>query len=82
MYPASFRRAWSLGLTSLVLSAQAVGAEGRAAVDSLTAVAPAVVGFGEVIVTAPRTVAPLRVETDPKSPRQPVPPSDGAGYLL
>jgi iron complex outermembrane receptor protein len=66
----------------LVFSAQAVYAEGEVVVDALPADPTAVVELGEVIVTAPRTVAPLRVETDPKSPRQPVPPSDGAGYLL
>lgn len=37
--------------------------------------------IGDVIVTAPATKEPLTVETDPKSPRQPVPPADGAGYL-
>ncbi|HYH37134.1 MAG TPA: TonB-dependent copper receptor [Azospirillum sp.] len=34
-----------------------------------------------VVVTAPRTEAPLEVETTPKNPRMPVPPNDGAGYL-
>ncbi|ACI98588.1 TonB-dependent copper receptor [Rhodospirillum centenum] len=34
-----------------------------------------------VVVTAPGTSSPLRVETDPKQPRLPVPPNDGAGYL-
>lgn len=35
----------------------------------------------EVIVTAPRTEAPLTVTTDPQAPRQPVPAADGGGYL-
>lgn len=35
----------------------------------------------EVVVTAPKTVEPLTVVTDPKSPRQPVPAHDGADYL-
>lgn len=35
----------------------------------------------EVVVTAPAVSAPLTVETDPKSPRQPVPAADGGGYL-
>ncbi|WP_240002460.1 TonB-dependent copper receptor [Oleisolibacter albus] len=34
-----------------------------------------------LVVTAPDTVSPLQVETDPKQPRQPVPANDGAGYL-
>lgn len=35
----------------------------------------------EVVVTAPMTLAPLTVVTDPKAPRQPVPAHDGADYL-
>ena len=35
----------------------------------------------DIVVTAPQTVAPLTVVTDPKAPQQPVPPADGAGYL-
>lgn len=34
-----------------------------------------------IIVTADAMMSPLVVETDPKNPRQPVPPNDGAGYL-
>lgn len=34
-----------------------------------------------VVVTAPRMSSPLLIETDPKRPRQPLPPSDGAGFL-
>lgn len=34
-----------------------------------------------VIVTAPTTIAPLTVETDPKAPRQPIPAHDGADFL-
>lgn len=34
-----------------------------------------------IVVTAPQTVAPLTVVTDPKAPQQPMPPADGAGYL-
>lgn len=37
--------------------------------------------LGEVVVTAPKTAAPLTVVTDPKAPRQPVPAHDGADYL-
>jgi iron complex outermembrane receptor protein len=35
----------------------------------------------EVVVTAPRSEAPLTVKTNPKAPRQPVPAHDGADYL-
>ncbi|EIW19341.1 MULTISPECIES: TonB-dependent copper receptor [Pelosinus] len=35
----------------------------------------------EIVVTAPAVSEPLIVETDPKSPRQPVPAADGGGYL-
>lgn len=35
----------------------------------------------EIVVTAPAVSEPLTVETDPKSPRQPVPAADGGGYL-
>jgi iron complex outermembrane receptor protein len=35
----------------------------------------------EVVVTAPAVKDALTVETDPKSPRQPVPAADGGGYL-
>lgn len=35
----------------------------------------------EVVVTAPAVSDPLTVETDPRSPRQPVPAADGGGYL-
>lgn len=35
----------------------------------------------EIVVTAPAVRDPLTVETDPKSPRQPVPAADGGGYL-
>ena len=35
----------------------------------------------EIVVTAPAVSEPLVVETDPKSPRQPVPAADGGGYL-
>lgn len=37
--------------------------------------------FGEVIITAPKMNEPMVIETDPRNPRQPVPPTDGAGYL-
>ncbi|MBI5789139.1 MAG: TonB-dependent copper receptor [Candidatus Schekmanbacteria bacterium] len=37
--------------------------------------------LGEIVVTAPATTKPLAVETDPKTPRQPIPPADGGGYL-
>ncbi len=35
----------------------------------------------EVVVTAPQSVEPLTVKTNPKKPRQPVPAHDGADYL-
>ncbi len=35
----------------------------------------------EVVVTAPRSMEPLVVKTNPKKPRQPVPAHDGADYL-
>lgn len=35
----------------------------------------------DVVVTAVRTAEPLKLETDPKAPRQPVPAHDGADYL-
>lgn len=35
----------------------------------------------EMVVTAPRMEEPLRVVTDPKQPRQPMPAHDGADYL-
>lgn len=37
--------------------------------------------LNEVVVTAPKMEQPLLVETDPHNPRQPIPPTDGAGYL-
>ncbi len=35
----------------------------------------------DVVVTAVRTAQPLKLETNPKAPRQPVPAHDGADYL-
>ncbi len=35
----------------------------------------------EVVVTAPQSMEPLVVKTNPKKPRQPVPAHDGADYL-
>jgi iron complex outermembrane recepter protein len=35
----------------------------------------------EVVITAPRMLSPLTVETDPHRPRQPLPAHDGADYL-
>ena len=35
----------------------------------------------QVEVTAPASVRPLAVETDPRTPRQPIPAHDGADYL-
>ncbi|MFZ2161595.1 MAG: TonB-dependent copper receptor [Sideroxyarcus sp.] len=35
----------------------------------------------EVVVTAPKSIEPLTVKTNPKKPRQPVPAHDGADYL-
>lgn len=39
------------------------------------------VTLDEVVVTAPKMQEPLKVETNPKAPRQPVPAHDGADYL-
>lgn len=66
-----FRRSF-LTLAALFLFSSSVMAEDG---DEKVTILP------EVVVTAPATVEPLRVETDPKSPRQPVPAADGAGYL-
>ncbi|MBV6342634.1 TonB-dependent receptor plug domain-containing protein, partial [Candidatus Magnetobacterium casensis] len=38
-------------------------------------------GLEEVVVTAPVSVEPLIVTTNPKAPHQPVPAHDGAEYL-
>lgn len=38
-------------------------------------------GADAVIVTTPRMQAPLRLTTDPKAPRQPLPAHDGADFL-
>jgi iron complex outermembrane receptor protein len=43
--------------------------------------APSSIQFEEIVVTAPRMIAPLLVVTDPKQPRQPLPAHDGADYL-
>jgi iron complex outermembrane receptor protein len=53
---------------------------GAFAADS-TAVAAERDALDEVVVTAPRSREPLKVVTDPKAPRQPVPAHDGADYL-
>ena len=37
--------------------------------------------LSQIIVTAPHMAAPLKVVTNPKAPRQPVPAHDGADYL-
>lgn len=42
---------------------------------------PATFTLDEIVVTAPAVSEPLAVETNPKSPRQPVPAADGGGYL-
>lgn len=35
----------------------------------------------EIVVTASKMQEPLKVETNPKAPRQPIPAHDGADYL-
>lgn len=70
--PAIVAAASSLSLLSALSGTPALADE---------AVAKPAATFDEVIVTAPRMSQPLVVETDPKNPRQPVPPADGAGYL-
>lgn len=57
------------------------GAGTKKAKKSDAAPPPPTTVLDEVVVTAPRMTEPLVVETDPKAPRQPVPPNDGAGYL-
>ena len=37
--------------------------------------------LGETVVTGYRTRRPLTLSTNPQRPRQPIPASDGAGYL-
>lgn len=55
---------------------------GAPALAQTTATTPAPALYLEpVVVTLPQTQSPLTVETDPKNPRVPVPPNDGAGYL-
>ena len=62
-----------------VLLATALGVPAQAAAQ--TATADPDLRLEPVVVTAPRTEAPLEVDTTPKNPRMPVPPNDGAGYL-
>jgi iron complex outermembrane receptor protein len=60
---------------------------GVAAIALIGATAPALaddaapVQLNEVIVTAPRMEEPMVIQTDPRDPRSPIPPADGAGYL-
>ncbi|MBY0430214.1 MAG: TonB-dependent receptor plug domain-containing protein, partial [Rhodospirillales bacterium] len=68
-------RAW-LCLTTVLMSTAPALAE-----DNSGQSFPSAPRLGEVIVTAPMLSEPLTVETDPRNPRQPVPPADGAGYL-
>ena len=60
----------------LAFSANAHAAEDAAATSET---APA--QMKEVVVTAPTMEEPMVIVTDPRNPRTPVPPSDGAGYL-
>lgn len=50
-------------------------------VDSRADAAEASDTLDEVVVTAPQSREPLKVQTDPRAPRQPVPAHDGADYL-
>ncbi len=51
------------------------------ALPSLAAAEDAALNLEDVVVTAPRMGQPLKVVTDPKAPRQPMPAHDGADYL-
>lgn len=71
------------------VSASAPGFKSATRGTVVTAAAPAIVDLVlglapvdvRVEVTAHNTSQPLRVETDPKQPRQPIPAHDGADYL-
>ena len=84
----------SIALGTVSLSAHAYAAEtmqadtGGTTMDMPAAASPAAAEdepyeftLGEVIVTGYRTRTPLTLATDPRSPRQPIPAADGAGYL-
>ena len=75
-----FIHAVSFSLMLLLASSTAVAAENddekaadKKTEDSFT--------LDPVVVTAPLMTDPLTVETDPKAPRQPLPPNDGGSYL-
>jgi iron complex outermembrane receptor protein len=59
----------------------APAAAAPAAPVAQTAPAPADSALEEVVVTAPRMQEPLKVVTNPRAPRQPIPAHDGADYL-
>lgn len=71
-----------LGRVAISCALAATAVAGRAAAEPLPHTPiPAGLMMDEVVVTAAPTDAPLTVVTDPKAPRQPIPPADGAGYL-
>ncbi|OAN47947.1 TonB-dependent copper receptor [Magnetospirillum moscoviense] len=66
-------RLWSgAALAALLAAAGPAQAEEQAAASST---------LDQVIVTAPRMEEPMVIVTDPRNPRTPIPPADGAGYL-
>jgi len=83
--PSTTRR-FALSLMTVVIS-QALYAADETVVTETAAPAAAPVAatetasLDEVVVTAPRMQEPLKVETNTKAPRQPVPAHDGADYL-
>lgn len=64
-------------VVSSLLLLSATNGQTAAAVEAEKAVFP----LEEIVVTAPPVTEPLVVQTDPQSPRQPVPAADGGGYL-
>nr|WP_092071664.1 TonB-dependent copper receptor [Dendrosporobacter quercicolus]NSL49505.1 TonB-dependent copper receptor [Dendrosporobacter quercicolus DSM 1736]SDM28991.1 iron complex outermembrane recepter protein [Dendrosporobacter quercicolus] len=62
----------------ILLSAATTGAQSALAAEDEDKIT---FWLDEIVVTAPVVSEPLTVETDPKSPRLPVPAADGGGYL-
>ncbi|HXH71674.1 MAG TPA: TonB-dependent copper receptor [Mariprofundaceae bacterium] len=70
----------ALGLT-VTLAPVAFAADTPAAEQTAGNKADATGTLDEVVITAPLSREPLKVETDPRAPRQPMPAHDGADYL-
>lgn len=77
---AALRRALPLSAMTLVSLMAAMSAQAQEAQDA-KAKTEGSDETPQVIVTAPPMIQPMVIETDPRNPRTPVPPSDGAGYL-